>query len=77
MKQVFEAKPRWPGAPLICLKANLPAFETMPLLNAFLEENGPSCQVVKKGKCEFCGQYHAATIAPAPAGRTSGTSREL
>lgn len=72
---LFEEKPRWPGAPPICIAANLPAFPSKSDLDAFLRRNGPSCKVVRAGVCGACNHWHAETIAPDPAGGSSGNGR--
>lgn len=68
-------KPRWPGGPDICPNANLPALPTQSALKKFLSDNGPSCKVTKEWECSHCGHWHAHTIAPDPAGNSSGTGR--
>jgi hypothetical protein len=61
---LFEPKPRWPGAPPICLETNLPAFPTMKALDAYLTKYSPRAKVKRKGKCKTCDHYHAdATIS--------------
>lgn len=67
--------PRWPGGPPICTVENLPALETYQALQEFHQKNGPSCKVVKTWHCPVCQRWHAETIAPDPAGNTSGTGR--
>lgn len=74
-KPVFEAKPRWPGAPPICLKARLPAFLTREDYNRWHERNGPGCTVKRVWKCDYCQHWHADTVAPDPTGGSSGTGR--
>lgn len=71
----LEAKPRWPGGPLVCEVANLPAFETQDELNKFHLANGPSCKVIRQWQCEHCEGWHHETTAPDPAGGSSGTGR--
>jgi hypothetical protein len=66
---------RWPGGPKICPAENLPAFQTAAGLDGFLKANSPSCKVVSKWQCATCGHWHAYTIAPDPAGGSSGTGR--
>lgn len=73
--RVFESMPRWPGAPEMCIKANLPAFVTERALRTFLSANGPSCKVTRIWICASCGRYHAQTIAPDPSGGSSGNGR--
>jgi len=68
----FETKPRWKGAPLICLQARLPAFETKEAYNAW---HHPGVHVKRIWKCSFCKYYHADTVAPSPAGDSSGSGR--
>jgi hypothetical protein len=73
--QLFEAKPRWPGAPPICLHANLPAFETFDAWKDFYERNAPGCKVERTWLCDVCHHYHGWSIAPDPSGSSSGTGR--
>lgn len=68
-------KSRWPSGPKQCATANLPAFETPGALDDFLKKNSPSCKVIRKYQCAHCGHWHADTIAPDPAGGSSGTGR--
>jgi len=75
MKAVFETKPRWKNAPPICLEANLPSFPTKEAYQHWHECNGPSCAVKRVWLCDFCKHYHADTVAPNPAGNSSGTGR--
>ncbi len=57
---LFEEKPRWPGAPLICLEANLPAFENMDALLDFQLRNGEGGNIHRSAPyvCQFCGWLH-------------------
>jgi len=71
----FEDKPRWPGGPLICIVANLPAFPTKAAYNEFHEANGPGCKVLRVWLCKACKFFHADTVAPNPCGDSSGTGR--
>jgi hypothetical protein len=41
-KLKFETKPRWPGAPKICLFENLPSFPDKKAASKFIEMNHPS-----------------------------------
>jgi hypothetical protein len=66
---------RWPGGPLICSVENLPAHESESAMKKFHEANGPSCQVIRSGKCKHCGYWHMETRAPDPSGGSSGTGR--
>ena len=75
MIELFEPKPRWPGAPPICIAANLPAHQSEADLMKFHAANGPSCYLEYIGHCAFCGLWHARTSAPDPAGQSSGTTR--
>jgi len=72
---VFESKPRWPGAPPICLTARLPSFPTKAAYQDWHERNGPRCIVKKVWLCDACQHYHATTLAPNPSGDSSGTGR--
>lgn len=74
-KDLFEAKPRWPGAPKMCLHANLPAFKTTKDWDQFHATNSPGNKVVRVWLCEVCEHWHAWTIACDPAGGSSGTGR--
>lgn len=58
------APPRWPNGPQICEQENLPAFESEKEMMKFHEANGPSCKVIRKGKCGFCGHWHMETHGP-------------
>jgi len=75
MKALFEKKPRWPGAPPICIAVNLPALDTLADLNSFLKKNGPACKVEQTWQCETCKKWHAKTQPPDPAGSSSGVGR--
>src|SRR5262249_21247195 len=72
-ENLFEP-PRFEGGNYVCVKANLGALPTLKALKAWLDET-PRCKVRWQGLCKFCGHYHADTIAPDPAGETSGTGR--
>lgn len=71
---LFERLPRWPGAPNICIHANLPAFATQPELTAWQELNNPGAKAVN-WQCNVCQHWHGWTWAPDPAGQSSGTTR--
>ena len=71
----FESKPRWPGAPPICIVANLPSFPTTAAYQDWHERNGPGCKVLRVWLCDACKHYQADTVAPSPAGDSSGTGR--
>jgi hypothetical protein len=75
VEQKFEEKPRWPGAPKICLHANLPAFLTWGDASAFNDSLG-SKAIQLKWNCWFCGYWHYWSKESAPAGQSSGTTRE-
>jgi len=72
---MLAPNPLWKSGPLICSEANLPAFESNEEMMLFIARNGPSCFVVRTWICEFCGQFHARTLAPDPSGISSGTGR--
>jgi len=61
MGETLDTKPRFKGAPPLCLKHNLPAFVTADAMEEFLKETGPSVKVRKKWLCDFCSHYHAET----------------
>jgi hypothetical protein len=67
--------PRWPKGPPICKTENLPALPTEKALDDFNKANGPACKVVRKWQCWACEHWHAETVAPDPAGGSSGTGR--
>jgi hypothetical protein len=74
--EVFESKPRWPGAPPICLHTNLPAFDSMDDYGKFEKKNMPGAKALIKWNCSKCGKVHVWTIgASDPAGASSGTGR--
>lgn len=68
-------KARWAGGPKICSEANLPAFVDEASMRAFHKANGPSCKVLKEWECAACGHWHMKTLAPDPAGASSGNGR--
>jgi hypothetical protein len=75
MNELFEAKPRWPGAPPICIAANLPAFASRQAWDDFHAANSPGNRVVRVWRCDTCQHWHAHTIACDPSGSSSGTGR--
>lgn len=75
-EEIFEKKPRWPGAPKICIYENMLAFETEKELNAF-NDTCASPQIVEKWICKACGCYHYVAKPTPPAGASSGTGREF
>lgn len=74
--QVFEDKPRWPGAPRICALANLPAFMDRAEAMDFHERVGPGNHVLKVWECQHCGQVHYSIRPRAPTGESSGSGRD-
>ena len=76
MNQVlFETRPRWSGAPPVCVHANRMAFKTLDELTAFRETNAPGLGLIKKWLCAVCRHWHHIGKAPDPAGASSGTGR--
>jgi hypothetical protein len=71
--EIFESKPRWQGAPKICIAANLPAFATRKEMKAFQNANASSA--VAEWECDACGCFHYDAKPPAPAGSSSGNER--
>jgi hypothetical protein len=71
---VLIKNPVWPAIS-ICPVAWLPAFASEKEMKDFHEANSPRCTVVRRWKCDYCGCWHEETIAPDPAGTTSGTTR--
>jgi hypothetical protein len=70
-EELFEPRPRFKGCPPICLHANLPAFKSAQEAAHFARN--PS---LIKWFCVECYHWHAWFKSPAPAGGSSGTSRE-
>ncbi len=60
-KKLFESKPRWIGAPKICIAENLPAFKDEKELGKFVETNSPGANISEKWKCDICGHWHFKT----------------
>ena len=75
MSDLFESKPRWPGAPPICTKWNVLAFKTPAEMKKFNDTNCPSCTILETWLCKTCGHWHQIGMAPPPSGSTSGTTR--
>ena len=74
--EIFETKPRWPGAPPICIKYNLPAFESVEAFGKWESKNCPGGKTVLKWKCSACGMLHVWGVGYGdPAGGSSGTGR--
>lgn len=73
--QLFETKPRWLGAPKICIAANLPAFDSPADWEKFHAANSPGNSVKRMWQCEACGKWHVWTVACDPSGASSGTGR--
>lgn len=67
--------PRWPGGPLICPTANLPAFPDKKASAAFRDANSPGCTVIEEWICTACGLVHFWAHALDPSGASSGTTR--
>lgn len=70
----FETQPRWPGAPLICIAENRPAFPTKEDALAFHEKVSPGNHIVRIGKCPKCDYWHYTFKPRAPSGDSSGIS---
>lgn len=75
MSELFEETPRWKGAPLICLRTNLPAFRSAEDALAFHLKTNPRGHMNMPWQCSTCGMYHYHSIAADPGGSTSGTTR--
>lgn len=50
---LFEKKRRWPGAPLICIAANLPSFRNQAELDKFHKANGNDSQIERQWACKI------------------------
>ncbi len=74
MNDLFEPA-RWPGGPVICIGANLPAFASPGEANAFHETHAPGTHNEKPWLCEFCQHWHYASFARGPSGESNGSSR--
>lgn len=75
-QEKFEAKPRWVGAPPICLHTNLMAFDDPSDFYKFESRNCPGNKTVMKWKCSKCNKFHFWGVgAGDPAGSSSGTGR--
>ena len=72
---LFEGKPRWPGAPPVCLAENRLAFKSVAELMDWRERNSPRCSIKKVWLCDVCKHWHHIGKAPDPAGSSSGTGR--
>jgi hypothetical protein len=57
---VFEPRPRFAGCPPICLKTNLPSFQSEPAARKWVSEG---CEIVKIGACGFCKHFHVLSRA--------------
>lgn len=76
MSYDVTVNPVWKSGPKICEAENLPALPSLEALYRFLAKNAPSCKVLSVIlNCPSCGQFHARTSAPDPAGGSSGTGR--
>lgn len=75
MNTLFEPKPRWPGAPPVCLAQNLPAFKDRAELDAFRQKNAPGFKLQQVWQCDHCGCLHYWAEPTAPSGESSGTAR--
>lgn len=75
--QIFEEKPRWPGAPKICLATNRMAFATKADMDNFRKaiamDGYPPGKV---WECNYCKHIHYEGATPCPSGHTSGTTRK-
>ena len=67
--------PRWRGGPHVCIKTNLPAFETKADLLRFMATSAPACPILKIWDCVDCEGWHARTTSRDPSGGSSGTGR--
>lgn len=72
---LFEAKPRWPGAPPICIATNRLAHKSKEAWQEFYDTNCPRLKIIKLWVCEVCGCWHSIGVAPDPSGDSSGTGR--
>lgn len=55
---LFESKPRWPNAPIICEAKNLPAFKHEAEIKSYKAKRCPSSSVAHTYKCVDCGLLH-------------------
>lgn len=75
MTSPFEETRRWEGAPLICTKANLPAFDSKEEAKQYHRDTNPRGLAYEPWLCAFCGKWHYKSVAADPSGSTSGTTR--
>lgn len=73
---LFEPKPRWPGAPPVCVAENRMAFKDQAALHAYRASIGMSAYPpAEVWRCGTCSHLHYVGVAPSPSGESSGTSR--
>ena len=77
MSKLFEATPRWPGGPQICLHANLPTFADGNAAKAFQEANAPGATMERLWQCSKCKGWHYLSQDRGPSGSSSGTQRTM
>ncbi len=73
---LFESKPRWAGAPPVCIATNRMAFKDRAEMDAYRASIGMSAWAPKRvGVCKICGHWHYVGASPDPSGDSSGTGR--
>lgn len=75
-RKIFEPKPRWEGAPRICLYENAPAFKSEKEMGAYHTRYYPACPIYRKWLCPVCNGWHFFADEMPPAGGSSGTQRK-
>ena len=76
MTEAFEQKPRWPGAPPICIRANLLAFESSAAMMKWIDDKIGPYIVQLKWQCSACRMWHNWGHGIGPSGGSSGTKRK-
>jgi hypothetical protein len=69
----LEPTPRWVGAPPICIKANLPAFESEKAARAYFGEKLPGFSVDEVNSCPHCDGFHVKAHGCSPVQAATST----
>jgi hypothetical protein len=57
------SKPRWPGGPPICKRANLPSFIDENAAKSFMLSNAPRCSIDLIYRCDSCQHFTSSRMA--------------
>lgn len=74
MKNLEALPPRFKGCPPICVKANLPTFESVKAARDWHSTESPSCIIDSVDACKACEGFHVAGHFLGPSGGSSGSS---